>query len=641
MAYTKLADGRIIDDKGGLVAGAPINGVYTSVKNAQGQQLTGLDDKGELTFGGLAQPAEPDITAGLSASTPAVNEDEIRRQTQSQFGPQRQSIEQRFNAKISSAEGLRQDQKRSLEGQMGIGRRFSSSAVAFIQHVDETAKKEIAELEIQREDALSTFDFEMAQMVDRRIAQKKLDQQQQFENMFKLMDYAEKQEKGNEEKLKAGVQSERDSAIASLMMAGLTDPLKIIKALNFDENGEMVGDFTSEEINKAFKNLSIDSKPENLPADLETFNYLQKNNMLPGNIQDLPEQDQYFAYLNMMKLANSGKLSAAGKMYAGGLAKVSVGVGAANSTEESIIRTRLFAKLATILNKGTLSDADREIIESRISEFRDAGMSEQEIMSQLAGFPADVNTPYNASFITLASANTDTNAEQQELMGKLGILMANGDYTTAMDTIERKAMEKAYEQAGDKDQFVSIDDVVYTKKKVDDIAKLLGTGWSNEVGAFSGSMSLFLSRKFGIGQASTMRAKLGSLTASMINKRAGSAITEEEWKRLVEPNIPSMGDSAATWGIKMNELVDNVVLRLNSERSTVSLPQITTEQAIDKEKRLELYAQPDKARTKHEAAKTQITQAGLTDPAIQEATRAYFNENPGGSYDELLLILGI
>lgn len=391
------------------------------------------------------------------------------------------------------------------------------------------------------------------------------------------------------------IASSRDSAVAGLIGQGVTDPAQLLDYLNYDESGKQVGDFTADEISKTLKALTIEGKSEaDFKTDLGTFTYLQKNNMLPAGITNLDPSQQYFAYLNMQKLANSGKLSVAGQNYGGGTAPTSgsgtyVGKGAGNETEEQILRMRLFAKLSTILNKGALSDTDRSVINGNIASLRAAGLSEQEIMSQLAGFPSDVKTPYNSKFIDLVAANTDTNEQQQTMMGKVGQLLASGSYEGALNTVEGVAMKNAKEQVGS-DNFVDLADVKYVKQKTDEIEKLLGTGWNNEVGAFTGSFSSWLSKKFGWGQAAQIRSKITSLTADLTNKRGGSAITESEWKRLVEPNIPQMNDSAKTFVNKLNELVSDPLTRLNSERSLVSLPELTVDSILDPEARLKLYA---------------------------------------------------
>lgn len=73
-------------------------------------------------------------------------------------------------------------------------------------------------------------------------------------------------------------------------------PQDVLKAIQSSQDGasatEAAGGFLS----------------SNISQDLRTFNYLKSNQMLPADISSLPEGDQYGAYLNYQKTANSGKL---------------------------------------------------------------------------------------------------------------------------------------------------------------------------------------------------------------------------------------------------------------------------------------------------------------------------------------------
>lgn len=372
-------------------------------------------------------------------------------------------------------------------------------------------------------------------------------------------------------------QVSRDSGIAELLMGGATER-EILST----------GDYTAEELKKVTDSLAVSGNGKNLSADLNSFEYLKKSNLLPKSILSLPDGQQYFAYLNLNKLAESGKLSAAGLAVGGGDgAGLTPGKGAKNTTEEQILRMRLFAKLSTILNKGQLSDSDRTVINENISTLRAAGLSEQDIMSQLAGFPSDVKTPYNSQFIDVITANTDTNEKQQVLMGKVGQLLASGSYEGALNTIENTAMTNAKSLVSD--NFVNLADVQYVQKKVNEIEGLLGEGWNNEVGKFTGSFNSWLSKTFGFGQAVKIRAKLTSLTSDLISKRAGSALTETEWEKLVAGSVPVFNESAKTWNTKLTELVENPLTRLNTIRGMVTLPELTADSINDADMRLDLY----------------------------------------------------
>lgn len=51
-------------------------------------------------------------------------------------------------------------------------------------------------------------------------------------------------------------QASRDSAISGLLAQGVTDPTQMLDYLNYDEQGNLIGDFSAKEINEALKNLN-------------------------------------------------------------------------------------------------------------------------------------------------------------------------------------------------------------------------------------------------------------------------------------------------------------------------------------------------------------------------------------------------
>lgn len=538
---------------------------------------------------------------GISASVPAVNERDIQRKTTNQYSGKRSSMEGRFDSKIAEVREQGAQETRALEGQMGTGRRFSSSAQSFLKFIGDENDKKIAELEVQKEDALTEFDFKLAGLIETKIANARQERRSQFEDVISMLEIAEKQNMAAAEKQKAGIQSGRDTAIAGLVTQGVTDPSEILQLVNFDEKGEQIGDFTAEEIGKTLESLSI-SGSKNISGDLASFQWLQRNNRLPSAITALPEQDQYFAYLNMQKLANAGKLGSAASAYGGGGGlPLRPGTGVKNGTEESIVRTRLFAKLATILNKGTLSDADRQIIDARIAEFRNAGMSEQQIMSALAGFPTDVVTPYNDSFISIAAANTDSNEKQQTLMAKLGQLMAEGNHTSAMQAVENAAFTNA--KTLDPSNYIGQATATTYLKNIGRIRDIInGANAKGEIrvsafspfgapgGPIAGSFQNIMGR-FKSAEATKLKAELTNLYASFRKENLGSAVTPSE-SAFLEPLFADITDTKGNFMEKLGAFERQLLQRYNSTRESVNLPTATAKQATDPKARLDLYAGP-------------------------------------------------
>jgi hypothetical protein len=169
-------------------------------------------------------------------------------------------------------------------------------------------------------------------------------------------------------------------------------------------------------------------------------------------------------------------------------------------------------------------------------------------------------------------------------------LINSGQYLGAVQKIENTKIKEAQDLVG-RDSFVAEADVDYINNKVKDIEDLLGEGFFDEVGAFTGNLTGWLTKKgFSYGQSVKIKAKVTNIIADMVNKRAGSAITEEEWDRIVAPNVPNISDGAKTFKDKLDELVGDTLERYNSERKMVSLPELSKNNISNPETRISLYA---------------------------------------------------
>lgn len=99
---------------------------------------------------------------------------------------------------------------------------------------------------------------------------------------------------------KAMTQSVRDNAVSDLVSKGVTDPNDLLKQLNFDTQGNQVGDFTAKEIGATLKGLADKTglgDITKLTGETKNFAILKAEGMLPKDIADLPEGDQMFAFL--------------------------------------------------------------------------------------------------------------------------------------------------------------------------------------------------------------------------------------------------------------------------------------------------------------------------------------------------------
>ena len=73
------------------------------------------------------------------------------------------------------------------------------------------------------------------------------------------------------------VQASRDSTIADLISQGITDPGKILNLLNFDENGNMIGDVTNEEVDKVLDTY-VSSQTKLNSTEEKIDSYTNENN---------------------------------------------------------------------------------------------------------------------------------------------------------------------------------------------------------------------------------------------------------------------------------------------------------------------------------------------------------------------------
>ena len=256
-----------------------------------------------------------------------------------------------------------------------------------------------------------------------------------------------------------------------------------------------------------------------------------------------------------------------------------------------------FARLAFGSGRA-LSDADRDFAVEIVNSAIEGGMSLNEftskgiydLLDKMSGYTVNRNKPLAEGLRTILLNLPDEKGFTDYPVDKIARLINQKSDLEAIRFTEGLALNTAREiYARDAQDFIPENDIGYVGNKVNEIDKLLGQGWSNEVGAFTGSFSGWISKKFGIGQAAKIKAKITSLTADMVNKRAGSALTEEEWKRLISANVPSLSDSGKTVKDKLQELIDDNLLKHNSLRELVSLPRLSWEQIKTPELRVPLY----------------------------------------------------
>jgi len=203
----------------------------------------------------------------VTASRSAVDEEDVRRQVESERAPGRARIERTLGRGITEAKIEGAEEERALEGQLGTRRRFSSSASAFIKFNDEQNNKQISRLEDSLQNALDGFDFQSAQLIRTEITRRNNEARQRFGDMLKLIDFAEKQNRVDEDVVAA----ERDGVIAALFSEGVTDIAEIQSALT--DAG--FTDTRLSDVDKVINLLEVEGEDlSGTSSDLRTFAFL-------------------------------------------------------------------------------------------------------------------------------------------------------------------------------------------------------------------------------------------------------------------------------------------------------------------------------------------------------------------------------
>lgn len=391
------------------------------------------------------------------------------------------------------------------------------------------------------------------------------------------------------EKTKA--QIEKENAMSELIAQGITDPLKIFQALN--KQGVQM---SIKEVGEALKNFGTKA------SETGAFKFENKQvGPLLGmgftlqDIQDMQNDFNSGRSIESILQGVPGEMQQAVRDALGVPANMSTnvkpGVGAKDAITEQMIRTRLFPKAASILNKGTLSDADRKIIDERIGFFRDSGLSEQQILDVFSGWSADVSTPFNDSFRNTLLATQDTGEGVSQALTSLGSLLAAGNYRGAMNKVENVALESVKSQDGYVGKIVTEN---YTKK-IDRIKQLLkqGGAWDG-MGPIEGTFQNLLKRVKGK-EATRIKGELAALYADFRKENAGTATTQSELKFL-DPLFATITDTKGNFGEKLDVFQRSILDGHNATRRTVSLPEVRVQDILDPNERLRLYMTQETSR---------------------------------------------
>lgn len=498
------------------------------------------------------------------------------------------AIESRFSQLRQSQEASNAQELAGVKQALNLGgssRYAPISSAGIIGAQVATNTRRLADLESQ-ERALVSQARQAQEANDYRLLEKKLGLLEDVRQ--EKLKAAESLDKSLQE---TQIQSTRDNAIAGLVSQGVTDPAQLLDYLNYDEKGNLVGDFTLKEVATAISYLTpkasangsfkFDSKQVGpllgagfTMADIQT---MQEDFNAGRSVQAIldgvpPEMQQM-----VMEALGVDPTKASG---------LRPGVGATDPLTEQMIRTRLFPKAASILNKGTLSDADREIIDERIGYFRDNGLSEQQILDVFSGWSADVSTPFNQTFRDIVLGTQETGEGVSQNLTSLGSLLASGNYKGAMNKVENVALKSVEKEPGYVGKITTEN---YTKK-IDRIKHILKEGgvWDG-TGPLEGTYQQLIGRFKGP-EATRLQGELAALYTDFRKENAGTAVTEAELEFL-SPLFAAITDKKGNFLVKLDTFQRSLMDGHNATRRTVSLPEVQVKDILDPNERLRLYAE--------------------------------------------------
>lgn len=369
----------------------------------------------------------------------------------------------------------------------------------------------------------------------------------------------------------------RDNEIAGLVQQGITSPMQLLRSLNYDEDGNQIGDYTIAEIGAAMKGLGDLSGPAGVfefdkgkiggllasGIDAPTIKAIQADLNAGADIEDVLGAGSGFTPEQATQVRKALGADAMNMM-----TNMQPGKGARNAQEEFAIRTRLFGPVAAILNRGVISDADRVYLNDVIGFARAQGFDEQQLLDEISGWGVDVNTPFNNGFRDVLLVNRDEGENITNDLAQLGGMLKRGNYKMAMDKVENIALAKMQDEPG----YMGKTEAEMYTKWIDSIKQ---TAVNSGVGLVSGNYQNVLG-KLKSADATKLKAELQQLYDKFDPKTAGDMIAD-------------ITDKKSNFFAKLDVYQDRVLADHNATRSTVGLPEVRVKDILDPNERLNLY----------------------------------------------------
>jgi len=385
----------------------------------------------------------------------------------------------------------------------------------------------------------------------------------------------------------AQVQADKDNQIADLVAQGIVDPVEMLQTLN-----ERGGNFTLAEITGSLKGLN--DLAGSTGGGSFKFEAKQLGPLLGAGFSMVDVNDMAYDLNNGVGIEeilsqippeqHEAVKAALGVDEMSGPMKP--GVGAPDELTERSIRSNLEPKIMGIVNKGSVSDEDRNYVKGEIAYYRDMGLSGQQILDIFSGWGQGVDTPYNSSLRDIIIANDKDGQGVSPTLSRVGTLLSNGNYKGAMKAVEQTAMLRAKEL--DPEGYMGDAPTEVYTKRIDDIKRLLTDNSDyGDTGFIEGNFNKVLGKVKGQ-RATEVRAKLKQLYQGFRKENSGVAVTPSEEKYLNDL-FADLDDPKGNFLTKLDVFQQGIIDRYNATRSSANLPPVRVLEVLDPNERLSLY----------------------------------------------------
>ena len=349
-----------------------------------------------------------------------------------------------------------------------------------------------------------------------------------------------------------------EQVVSEAINANITDPNAIFSAIS---GAGIQG--TTKEVSDALKNLMPAEKSVgDLPADAKMLTWLKQTGQLA---EDATVFDMYRQETN----AKATLKTPTG-------VKIGAGGGSSDIGDFMFFQSALPARLKD-------SDAEKANLREYFNDAKTRGMTPFEMMDEMIGYRITEPSAFSEGMRNYALAHLDS-----QQTAAIGRLINNKQYGQAINVVETEAYKKV--RINNPETFVSEAETRYVHEKSNEIQKTLESyGFFDVIGPFTGTFDQAMGR-LGRVKGAELKAKIINLTQQMQKKQAGSALTEDEWKRILEPVVPLLTDKRGTFEAKVKEGKNSILQHLNSERGQAELPMINEQELMNRDLRVASYS---------------------------------------------------